>query len=962
MAKKPLNALVLEDSEDDALLLVRELEKQGFALKWERAWTAAAMKSCLEARTWDIVLSDYSMQGFDAPTALRLLQTSGQDLPFIVISGTVGEEAAVAAMKNGGHDYLMKGNLKRLGEAIRREIRDVGVRSEHRLATDKIQHLDRVLRAIRRVNQLIVREKVPQQLIDRACRILVDNRGYKIAWIVVFGDALNPMLTASAGVGDEFLDLVEQLEAGRLPDCCDAALASPNVVFVTKPQSTCSDCPLRPVICDHGSFTVRLENSDEILGLLSVNCNTEFSGTEEEMSLLSEIAADVAFALRSIRLEEKRLQSERRKQLTAGILKVLAQPIMTDGNIPEILTMIREWGSFDDVDICLDERDLVPESMAAKVICGDLDPSLPFSTEGGSFWANNNMDVPADLIQSNHIPLAQTRSDDEACESVALIPLRSGDTASGLLQIRDRRGNRFTPEMIESFEEIGVSIAISLGRKRDKEALVRAAEHWEGTFDAITDIVSVISKDHEFLNINKAGIEAVNLPKHQILGRKCYELAHGTATPIMGCACTAALTTGQLETTELAENGRYYLVSAWPIVNDGGDISSFVHVMRDITDAKDAELALRSSEANFRKLFNETRDGILLADPDSKLFFMANETICRMTGYTNDEIVGLGVFDLHPEDQNEELVADFDESVRQKDRIRLGIPVRRKDGSVFFADISSTMIELSGTTYFMGSFRDITERLLSEKVQNEMQKQLLQSQKMESMGTLASGVAHEINNPIQIVSNYAELIRDDVDPDGPIAQNVDGILQASKRIATIVKNLLAFARQDKEHHALARVSDIVGSTISLFGKVLERDGIIIEVSITDDLPQIVCRSQQIQQVLMNLLTNARDALNTRYPNSHKDKVVRVLAGSLDRDDARWVRVTVENHGESIPTELMQRIFEPFFTTKSREKGTGLGLSVSHGIVKEHSGELTVETEDGGWTRFHMDLPADMERC
>src|ERR1039457_5040622 len=156
---EPLKVLVVEDSEDDALLLLRELQRDGFEPKSQRVQTASEMRAALGSQSWDAIISDYSLPDFSAPAALEVLRESGADLPFIVTSGTVGEDIAVATMKAGAHDYLPKGNLRRIGQAIRREMREAEVRRQNRANAAKIQHLNRILRAIRNVNQLIVHEK-----------------------------------------------------------------------------------------------------------------------------------------------------------------------------------------------------------------------------------------------------------------------------------------------------------------------------------------------------------------------------------------------------------------------------------------------------------------------------------------------------------------------------------------------------------------------------------------------------------------------------------------------------------------------------------------------------------------------------------------------------------------------------------------------------------------------------------
>ena len=233
---------------------------------------------------------------------------------------------------------------------------------------------------------------------------------------------------------------------------------------------------------------------------------------------------------------------------------------------------------------------------------------------------------------------------------------------------------------------------------------------------------------------------------------------------------------------------------------------------------------------------------------------------------------------------------------------------------------------------------------------------LSQSQKLESIGTLAGGVAHEINNPVNGILNYAQLILDKLGPDHEASEFAAEIGKETERIAAIVKNLLSFARQEKQSHSPARMCDIVESTLSLVRTILRGDQITLEVNVPEELPKIQCRSQQIQQVIMNLMTNARDALNEKYPKYDENKRISVSAHVFEAEGRQWLRTTVEDEGTGITEDVIARMFDPFYTSKSREKGTGLGLAISCGIVVEHSGKLRVESEVGMYTRFHIELP------
>jgi signal transduction histidine kinase len=253
--------------------------------------------------------------------------------------------------------------------------------------------------------------------------------------------------------------------------------------------------------------------------------------------------------------------------------------------------------------------------------------------------------------------------------------------------------------------------------------------------------------------------------------------------------------------------------------------------------------------------------------------------------------------------------------------------------------------------------RDRAEHELRE-VEKALEDQRRQQQRLESIGTLAGGVAHEINNPVNGVMNYAQLIIDKTDDaDVRIRELAGEIVNETERVALIVRNLLQFARQsNQQHQSPARMADITTATLSLIQTVMRHDQIQLQINVPEDLPTVKCRSQQIQQVLMNLMTNARDALNERYPEYHENKTMSVVAREIEEDGTNWLRTTVEDHGTGISQEVCDHLFEPFYTTKPDKSGTGLGLSISHGIVKDHGGRLTVESEVGKYTRFHMDLP------
>ncbi|NVB42144.1 AAA family ATPase [Pseudenhygromyxa sp. WMMC2535] len=251
---------------------------------------------------------------------------------------------------------------------------------------------------------------------------------------------------------------------------------------------------------------------------------------------------------------------------------------------------------------------------------------------------------------------------------------------------------------------------------------------------------------------------------------------------------------------------------------------------------------------------------------------------------------------------------------------------------------------------------DISARKLAEADTKRLEAQLRQQQRLESIGTLASGVAHEINNPIQGIMNYAELIGGNPEDRPLVVDFAAEIGLECERVATIVRNLLAFSRQERQQPIEeVRPHALVEATLSLLRAVMRRDQIELRVQVPDALPPVRCRVQQIQQIIMNLVTNARDAIKAaELPRPRR--VVEIRAEQITSDGQAWLRMIVEDWGPGIPPDVLPNIFDPFFTTKGRDQGTGLGLSVSHGIAQEHGGVLEVDSAPGEGTRFILDLP------
>jgi signal transduction histidine kinase len=236
-----------------------------------------------------------------------------------------------------------------------------------------------------------------------------------------------------------------------------------------------------------------------------------------------------------------------------------------------------------------------------------------------------------------------------------------------------------------------------------------------------------------------------------------------------------------------------------------------------------------------------------------------------------------------------------------------------------------------------------------------MQRQLYQASKLASVGELSAGVAHEINNPLNCIINFAQLLKDD-----DLARNeserrmMDGIIDEGERIAKIVRDLLTFARHDPPAPTRVSIAECIENSLSLFGRQLQKDGIAVEVDIPDDLFFVLADASRLRQVVLNMISNAHHALRAKPT---EQRLFRVRARNLNRAGKPGVCLEFYDSGIGIREENLEKVFDPFFTTRRDAGGTGLGLSLSFGIIQNYGGSIRVESEEGSYTKFTIELPA-----
>ncbi len=503
-------------------------------------------------------------------------------------------------------------------------------------------------------------------------------------------------------------------------------------------------------------------------------------------------------------------------------------------------------------------------------------------------------------------------------------------------------------------------------RKKAEKALHESEERYRALFDGINNGVAVYEvvdggRDFIFRDFNRAGEVIDNDDRNKLIGRSISDVRPGMEDLGLIEVFRRVWETGIPENFPLKlyrderlqhwyDNFVYRLPS--------GEI---VAVFEDVTKQMQAEEALRESESRFKNIFEYANDGILLVDIETRKFLMGNMSLCNMLGFLPEEISSCGTSDIIPEDALNYVMDIFEKQIRREIILARDIPLKRKDGTIIYADVNSSLVEVKGKTYICGFLRDISRRKKAEEEHRKVEEKLQQAQKLESLGVLAGGIAHDFNNMLMVVLGNAELAQMEISETSPARQRLEDINNVAIKAADLCKQMLAYSGKGR---FVIRSVDLT-ETVSEMGRMLEvsvSKKAILNYSLEKGLPAIEADAVQIRQIIMNLIINASEAIG------EKSGVISVKTGLMECDskylketqfhgdieEGAYVYLEIADTGSGMDKATMEKIFDPFFTTKFT--GRGLGLAAVLGIVRGHKGGLKVSSEPGKGTTFRVFFP------
>ncbi len=500
--------------------------------------------------------------------------------------------------------------------------------------------------------------------------------------------------------------------------------------------------------------------------------------------------------------------------------------------------------------------------------------------------------------------------------------------------------------------------------KEHKQYELKTKKQTQVILDSLPYRIMVVNMDLTVETVNQTFIREFGIDRSQVEGKHCFDLRHGLNKPCNESGRSCFLRDHIQEIKEKGlfstvnefadENGetRYDVITISPIFDERGELVQILEASRDITERVKLEKEVEKSNTFFENMIQSTVDGIVVVDTKGNVLIF-NEGMEGLTGYSSEEIINRGHLSMF---YDIDVAKENMKKMRSNEFGPVGklnptsLLVRSKDGDEIPVTLSASVITIDGEEIgSVGVFTDMREILKMRKNLEEAHLQLVQTEKIASVGRMAAGVAHEINNPLSGVLIYAELLQEELKDQPECLEDIQQVIDQTLRCKKIVSEMLEFSRQSVGKTSSFNLAYLITKCLGfLVNQAIFQDIEVVE-KIEPDMPEIVGDMGQLQQVFTNLFINAVHAMESKGELR--------IAAKYDNSTSFFI-IKVSDTGPGIPVELRDKIFDIFFTTKPVGTGTGLGLSISQNIIKLHGGNISFECPPEGGTTFTIELPLE----
>lgn len=1102
--------LIVDDRKENLIALRQVLRDMGAELV-EATSGNQALAATLDHQ-FALAILDVQMPHMSGYELAELLRDdpNTRHLPIIFLTAhSLDEQSVFMGYESGGIDYIvkpydpqiMRGKVRQFLEMDRnrrqlREHRDhleamVAERTQslrqeveqRQRAQERAEHLNSVLRSIRRINQLIVRAGDPAGLIREACQILVETRGYICAWILLGSPGAAPAATALAARQNQaaFEEGMAALQ-GSWPACHEYLTAQDSDIALLSIDQVCRECPVQEWREAGVAVVTWLKRGEETMGLMGVSVERGGEVTGEEQDLFLEVAGDIAFALHDIRISR---QHDLFAEIVANSQEAMALVDRRYRYLKVNPSYLQLVGRGEKEVEGLQVAEVLGEQMFHDIIQGYLDRCLAGETvrfESKRAWRGGEHRVVEAIyspcrdgggniyaVASTIRDVTELRAAEAALESSAEFLVETGRMArvgGWAVYVHDKavEWTEVTREIHEVDQDYELSLdtaldffheqdrpklaaamdaALSEGRPYDMELRFTTAKGrhlWTqtrcrpvikdgevvklvGTFQDITERKRAEELLRARMRLMEHGAE---LPEQEMLQKALDEICAFTGSSIgffhflqpdqktLSMQTWSSRTIGEFCGVE--GQGAHYSIDqagVWgecvrrgePVIHNDypclphrkGLPPEHVEVKRELTfpikrgerivavlgignkesDYTEEDLGVvsfladvayeitvrRKAEREREQLIaaiEQSGDTVVITDPQGNILYV-NPAFSRVSGYSQQEALGQNPRLLKSGTQGGKFYKELWETITQGRPWQGQLVNKRKDGALYTeeARISPVFDQGGAICNYVAIKTDITDRLRLREERSHLEEQMRQAQKMESIGRLAGGVAHDFNNMLSIITGYAEIASDKVAKHDPLRDDLHQILEAAMRSRDLTRQLLAFARRQTVKPRVVDLNEVLEKSRKMLGRLIGED-IDLRLMPGEGLWPVRLDPAQMDQIIANLAVNARDAISgvggviIETANVKLDQ--EFCANHVGLEPGDYVRLNFSDTGGGMDRETLKQAFEPFFTTKKAGKGTGLGLSTVYGIVRQAGGLVSVYSEPGQGTTFKIYLP------
>ncbi len=498
--------------------------------------------------------------------------------------------------------------------------------------------------------------------------------------------------------------------------------------------------------------------------------------------------------------------------------------------------------------------------------------------------------------------------------------------------------------------------------RRAREALRTDKERFRAVFDHVAAIVAVTDKDGRWLHVNQHMIDALGYSAAELMQMRADDVTHpedrGQTAGLLGRLLRREIPQYRVERRYLRKDGSTLWVdlSVSPQHNEQGDVEGLIEVGFNITEQKKAIEALQESERNFRAIADYTCSLEVWVGIHGRPIWL-NPIVERLTGYAVEECLAMPDFPapLVHEDDRPRILALYRQACEGSSGSDIQYRLVHRNGSTTWMSTSwQPIYSIDGACIgWRSSHRDISEHRQSQQQAEQRQAELLHISRLNTLGEMASGLAHELNQPLSAIMSFAgaslrSIQSGEIDR-SRLIRNIEQIVAQSTRAGEIIRRVRALAQRRPSSLGRVHVNEVIHVVLDLLGPDLRHKEIEVALELCESLPPVPADAIQLEQVLLNLMRNAIEAMEIAGVRRRQ----LTLRTQIEPKDA--VRIIVSDTGPGIPPEIMARVFDPFFTTK--ENGLGVGLSISRSIIESHRGQLRVDSGPEGGCTFTFTLPA-----